>query len=257
MSIEYLNAAFQVRLMGTTKAVLVALADRVNRAGYCVASLDDIALRAGCSPRSAMRAVGELEALGLVVVVRDPGRANRYLLMVEKFSTTGDTTSPDFPEIPTTSDTSAPVEVIHTGDTVTKTSDISAKTRDTMSYKPYNQNNHNARAREGGDTLAWRHDTVSHNARAREGGDTLAWRHDTVSHNARAREGGAVHSRATSPSSGQPPGRSRLVGLAAAASGAAPPCPQPQRLKPAISRELTHIRALLLDNRPIRSESHD
>ncbi|ANE55913.1 helix-turn-helix domain-containing protein [Methylomonas sp. DH-1] len=217
MSIEYLNAAFQVRLMGATKAVLVALADRVNRAGYCVASLDDIALRAGCSPRSAIRAVGELEALGLVVVVRDPGRANRYLLMVEKFSTTSDTRSPDLPEIPTTRDTSSPEEVIHTGDTVTKTSDISAKTRDTMSYKPYNQNNHNARAREGG----------------------------------------AVHSRAASPSSGQPPGRSRHVGLSAAASGAAPPCPQSQRLKPAISRELTHIRALLLDNRPIRSESHD
>lgn len=206
MSIEYLNAAFQVRLMGTTKAVLIALADRANRAGYCVASLDDIALRAGCSPRSAMRAVGELEALGLVVVVRDPGRANRYLLMVEKFSTTSDTTSPDFPEISTSSDTASPPEVIHTGDNSAKTSDISAKTHDTMSYKPYNQNNPNARAREGGD----------------------------------------VHKPPVSPLSGQPPDRRRPVVLSAA-GGEPPPASSRRPPGQAVTRELTHIRALLLN----------
>lgn len=150
MSIEYLNAAFQVRLMGATKAVLIALADRANRAGYCVASMGDVALRAGCSQRSAMRAVSELEALGLLVVVRDPGRSNRYLLMAEKLLTTSDTASPDLANLSTAGDTVSPSEVIHTGDTVSQTRDISAKTSDTTSHKPKNQNNHNARAREVG-----------------------------------------------------------------------------------------------------------
>ncbi|PKD41454.1 hypothetical protein CWO84_04800 [Methylomonas sp. Kb3] len=150
MSNEYLNAAFQVRLMGASKAVLVALADRANRAGYCSPSLEDIALRAGCSRRSAMRAIGELEALGLLVVVRETGRPSRYLLMVEKFSTTDDTLSPDFSDFSTASDNVSPQKVIHSGDTVSKTRDISAKSSDTTSPKPYNPNNHNARAREVG-----------------------------------------------------------------------------------------------------------
>lgn len=150
MSIEYLNIAFQARLFGATKAVLIALADRCNQAGYCYPALDDIAFRSGCSKRSAMRAVSELEMMGLLVVVRSIGRPNKYLLIIEKLSTTDDAMSPDFSEFSTTSDKVAPAEVIHTSDTVSKTSDIFAKSGDIMSPKPYNHNNHYAHARENG-----------------------------------------------------------------------------------------------------------
>ncbi len=213
MSIEYLNAAFQVRLMGSTKAVLVALADRANKAGYCVASMDDIALRAGCSVRSAIRAVSDLESRGLVVVVRDTGRANRYLLMVEKFSTSDDTVSPDFSEFSTASDNASPEKVIHTSDTVSKTRDISAKTSDTTSYKPYNQNNHNARAREVG---------VMHKALGLSESD-------------------------------QPQGRQPMLPVI---GGLVPPPAQCRRPRAGAVRELTHIRALLLDNAEL-SRAHD
>ncbi|WP_446810298.1 helix-turn-helix domain-containing protein [Methylomonas sp. 2BW1-5-20] len=204
MSNEYLNAAFQVRLMGSAKAVLVALADRANRAGYCSSSLEDIALRAGCSRRSAMRAVAEMEALGMVVVVRDNGRPNRYLLMVEKFSTAGDTMSPDLAGFSTSSDTASPPEVIHTGDTMSKTRDISAKTGDTSSPKPYNPNNHNARAREAG----------------------------------------AVHSGRSPSKPGRPP--ERPTGQANGGS-LAPPFPKSRRSGAVATRELTHVRAFLLE----------
>ena len=112
MSIEYLNAVFAVALTGVKKAVLIALADRANHSGYCYPGLDDIAFRAGCSKRSAIRAVEELEKLGFIAVIREIGKPNKYIFLPEKLYTTSDTVTPD--------------KVIHRSDTT-------SPTRDTMS----------------------------------------------------------------------------------------------------------------------------
>ncbi len=93
MSIDYLNAVFAVALTGVKKAVLIALADRANNGGYCYPSLDDIAFRAGCSKRSAIRAVEELEKLRFLTVIRETGKPNKYIFLPEKLSTTSDTKS--------------------------------------------------------------------------------------------------------------------------------------------------------------------
>jgi len=93
MSIEYLNRVFAVALTGVKKAVLIALADRANNGGYCYPSMDDICFRAGCSKRSAIRAVSELEKLGFFSVIRETGRPNKYIFLPEKLSTASDTKS--------------------------------------------------------------------------------------------------------------------------------------------------------------------
>lgn len=87
MSIEHLNLAFSIAMTGAKKAVLIALADRANKTGYCYPALDDIAFRAGCTKRTAINAVSELEKLGYLVVARDQGRLNKYILLLEKLST--------------------------------------------------------------------------------------------------------------------------------------------------------------------------
>jgi len=109
MSIEYLNAVFAVALTGVKKAVLIALADRANHSGYCYPGLDDIAFRAGCSKRSAIRAVEELEKLGFIAVIREIGKPNKYIFLPEKLYTTSDTVTPD--------------KVIHRSDTTSPTHD--------------------------------------------------------------------------------------------------------------------------------------
>ena len=95
MSIEYLNLVFAVALTGAKKSVLIALADRANKGGYCYPSMDDIAFRSGCSKRSAIRAVSELEKLGFFTVVRETGRPNKYIFLPDMLSTTSDTESPE------------------------------------------------------------------------------------------------------------------------------------------------------------------
>ena len=113
MSIEYLNSAFTISLTGVKKSVLIALADRANHSGYCYPSLDDIAFRSGCSKRSAIRAVSELEILGFLAVVRGQGKLNKYILLLENLSTSSDTETPE--------------KDIHSGDTMAQTSDMVSK----------------------------------------------------------------------------------------------------------------------------------
>jgi len=110
MSIEHLNLAFSMAMTGAKKAVLIALADRANKTGYCYPALDDIAFRAGCTKRTAINAVSELEKLGYLVVARDQGRLNKYILLLEKLSTARAAISPQ--------------KVIHSGETISPTSEI-------------------------------------------------------------------------------------------------------------------------------------
>ena len=126
MSIEILNLAFNAKLTGAKKSVLIALADRANHGGYCYPSMIDIAQRAGCTKRTVISTIKKLEAEGFISAIRDQGRVNKYIILIEKLSTTCEITSP--------------VEVIHT-------SEIFVKTGETVSPKPYNHNNHK-RARE-------------------------------------------------------------------------------------------------------------
>ena len=113
MSINFLNSAFDAPITGPKKAVLIALCDRASYVGFCYPSIEDIAYRAGCSKRTVIRAIEELEALGYLSVSRGQGKLNKYILSAEKLSTTRDSESPKYN--------------IHNGDTQSKSSDTQSK----------------------------------------------------------------------------------------------------------------------------------
>jgi hypothetical protein len=144
MSMEFLNLAFNANIKGASKAVLIALADRANRGGYCFMSLADIAFRAGCDRRTVMRSISTLEALKHIAVIRDKGLTNHYMILQPDTAGTGDNLSHTAADeqgyfdqnLSTTSGTVSPEKLIHTGDTVSKTSDILSKTSDMSSPKP-------------------------------------------------------------------------------------------------------------------------
>lgn len=144
MSMEFLNVAFNANIKGASKAVLIALADRANRGGYCFMSLSDIAFRAGCDRRTVMRSITTLETLGHVAVIRDKGLTNHYMILPPDSAATGDNVS-QFAEVEqaeieqnlsTAGDSVSLGKVIHTGDTVSKSSDTVSKTGDMSSPKP-------------------------------------------------------------------------------------------------------------------------
>lgn len=91
MSINFLNAS----LSGPKKAVLITLGDRASFAGFCYPSIDDIAYRAGCSKSTAISAISELESLGYLVIFRETGKPNKYVLSAEKLFTPRDIETPD------------------------------------------------------------------------------------------------------------------------------------------------------------------
>lgn len=122
MSIQHLNLAFSVPITGAKKSVLISLADRADKAGYCHPGLDDIALRSGCTKRTVINSIVELEKLGFLIAIREQGRCNKYLLMTEKLYTTSETTSP--------------VELSTAGEAVTTTSETVTETSETISPKP-------------------------------------------------------------------------------------------------------------------------
>ena len=144
MSMECLNLAFSANIKGASKAVLIALADRANRGGYCFMSLSDIAFRAGCDRRTVMRSITTLETLGHVAVIRDKGLTNHYMILPPEPEATGDNLSQFAetvqaeikPNLSTARDSVSLGKVIHTGDTVSKTSDTMSKTGDMSSPKP-------------------------------------------------------------------------------------------------------------------------
>lgn len=144
MSMECLNLAFNANIKGASKAVLIALADRANRGGYCFMSLSDIAFRAGCDRRTVMRSITTLETLGHVAVIRDKGLTNHYMILPPDSVATGDNVS-QFAEaehakieqnLSTARGIMSLEKVIHTRDTVSKTSDTMSKTGDMSSPKP-------------------------------------------------------------------------------------------------------------------------
>lgn len=152
MSMEFLNLAFNANIKGASKAVLVALADRANRGGYCFMSLGDIAFRAGCDRRTVMRSITTLETLGHVAVIRDKGLTNHYMILPPNSEASSDNASPESEvendqKLSTTSDKRSPEKVIHTRDNVSKTSDILTKTSDMSSPKPINPLTQKPRAR--------------------------------------------------------------------------------------------------------------
>ena len=124
MSMQCLNLAFLAPITGGKKAVLLALADRANPSGYCYPALDDIAIRAGVSRRSVIYALKGLEDDGYIVVIREQGCVNKYVILSEKLS-------------PTRAE-DAPHEVIHTGAESVETRAESVKTRATIAPKPIN-----------------------------------------------------------------------------------------------------------------------
>ena len=144
MSMEFLNLAFSANIKGASKAVLIALADRANRGGYCFMSLSDIAFRAGCDRRTVMRSISTLEALQHIAVIRDKGLTNHYMILQPDTAGTGDNLSQTAADeqadsdinLSTTRDTVSPKKLIHTGGTVSKTRDILSKTSDMSSPKP-------------------------------------------------------------------------------------------------------------------------
>ncbi|MCD2452476.1 helix-turn-helix domain-containing protein [Methylicorpusculum oleiharenae] len=111
MSLNYLNAAFKAPLTGANKAVLIALADRCNDAGYCYPALKDIALRAGISTRTVTRAVEALEKKGYLAIIRTSGATNKYILFAGKLSEILPTTldNPTYQQIDTTSN---PLDIV-------------------------------------------------------------------------------------------------------------------------------------------------
>lgn len=124
MSMQYLTLAFTVALTGSRKAVLIALADRANHAGYCYPSMTDIAERAGCTKRTAISAIKALEKDGFIVAIRDQGRVNKYIILPGNLSTTSETGSQD--------------EVINSGENFVETGEIFVETGETISPKPIN-----------------------------------------------------------------------------------------------------------------------
>lgn len=144
MSMECLTQAFNASIKGASKAVLIALADRANRGGYCFASLSDIAFRAGCDRRTVMRSIDTLEKSGFILVIRDKGRTNHYMILPAVSDDAGDNMSQydeseqaDFEQnLSTSSDIESPKKVINSGDNVSKTGDMLSKTRGVMSPKP-------------------------------------------------------------------------------------------------------------------------
>lgn len=134
MSMECLNLAFSANIKGASKAVLIALADRANRCGYCFMSLSDIAFRAGCDRRTVMRSITTLETLSHVAVIRDKGLTNHYMILPPEPGATSDNLSQFSETVPaeiepnlsTARDSVSLGKVIHTGDTVSKTGDMSS-----------------------------------------------------------------------------------------------------------------------------------
>ncbi|MBU2571176.1 MAG: helix-turn-helix domain-containing protein [Gammaproteobacteria bacterium] len=142
MSIIYLNWAFSLPITGPAKAVLIALADRADDAGFCYPSMTDLAKRSGLSSRSVIRAVDKLSALDKIEIVRQKGVTNHYFLKAKlstETSDTNDTVPPDksYPQATTRQE---PVTDCR-------------KTSDRVSYKPSKEppRTKEMRARETGD----------------------------------------------------------------------------------------------------------
>jgi Helix-turn-helix domain len=140
MSNLHLNLAFEAPILGAKKSVLIALSDRMNQDGYCYPALDDIAFRAGCTKRTAISAVKELEIAGYISVIRVHGRVNKYIFCSEKLSTTSETISPSSEILAKRSETISPSSEITTpginiklGETISPSSEILAKRSETIS----------------------------------------------------------------------------------------------------------------------------
>lgn len=75
-----IHARERVDIVGSTRAVLYALASRADQSGAAWPSVAQLALDSGVARRTALRCLRELELAGLIVVERTNGRASRYML---------------------------------------------------------------------------------------------------------------------------------------------------------------------------------
>ena len=81
MSIHDMTWAFEQRLSGNDKVVLLALADHTDENSHCWPSLNRLAERACVSRRTVINILSKLEQGGFVVVEKGGGRqSNRYTL---------------------------------------------------------------------------------------------------------------------------------------------------------------------------------
>ena len=117
MSNTYLNWAFTQHVTGSTKAVLIALADRADDTGYCYPSFGDIAGRCGLSKRTVIRSVNKLLTLDKIEVYRQKGNRNGYFLKAS-FPQTDDTESPPKPYPQVTDCPELVTDCPRSGDTV-------------------------------------------------------------------------------------------------------------------------------------------
>jgi hypothetical protein len=81
MGLRALTWSFNLRLQDmAAKAALLALADHANEEGQCWPSMPRIALFAGCSVKTARRAVQRLTDLGIIRRESRPGRSDLYTI---------------------------------------------------------------------------------------------------------------------------------------------------------------------------------
>lgn len=88
MSIDLMNAVWKThgRFKGTTKLLLLALADQANDNGECWPSMATIAKRSECTDRHAQNIVAGLMADGVLSVKHRRGRSSIYTLHMDRIA---------------------------------------------------------------------------------------------------------------------------------------------------------------------------
>lgn len=81
MSIPAYEKAWETKCPPVSKLVLLALADRADKSGFCWPSINDIKTRTGLAKRSVLNHVAILETRGVLRVYREHRKSNRYRIM--------------------------------------------------------------------------------------------------------------------------------------------------------------------------------
>lgn len=89
MSNAVLNAVWPLRMPASSKAVLVALADRCDRHGRCWPAVADLVQRTCLSERSVQYALRWLEKAGALTVERGRHKANTYQVTPKSYQVVG------------------------------------------------------------------------------------------------------------------------------------------------------------------------
>ncbi len=138
MSNRALRWAFRLPITGAAKPVLLALADHFNdETGRCDPANGTLALFAGKDERTVRRALGTLQALGLITTTERRGRPSLHALAIGAAPKTPDTT-PAPPRTPRPPTPRAAMDTVTGGGGhhARPTPDTVSGTPDTMAPKP-------------------------------------------------------------------------------------------------------------------------